>query len=263
MPKITAHALYEGTFSVGTDYKFNKIQKNDSPSKGALKLSINPFLIKDGKRNILFDAGLGDLFGNATTIETILNNLESHSVSDYEISDIFISHLHFDHMGGLAHQSNGYWELTFPDARLWISENGWKKLHKTLDRISDHEKDFVNFIDTWADIHFLSGNSNPIENITVKSIGGHTEFHQAIFYSKGESKYLMAGDVIGRRISINRNFAAKYDFDPKKSMKAREDLKNIAWKEDYTIMAYHETDYPLFKLVDYDEKQGYTVKKLS
>ncbi|MEX0823795.1 MAG: hypothetical protein WD008_05360, partial [Balneolaceae bacterium] len=51
--------LYEGTFSVGLDKKFNRINRNDTPKKGALKLSINPFLIKDGNRNILFDAGLG------------------------------------------------------------------------------------------------------------------------------------------------------------------------------------------------------------
>lgn len=263
MSEITAHALYEGTFSVGTDHQFNRISKTDSPAKGSLKLSINPFLIKDGTRNILFDAGLGDLFGNDTSIETILGNLESHSVSDFEISDIFISHLHFDHIGGLAHQSNGYWELTFPDARLWISEYGWKKLTNNLSNESEPERDFVNFIDTWADIHFLSGDSNPIENVSVKNIGGHTEHHQALFFSKDENKYLMAGDVIGRRISINRNFTAKYDYDPKKSMKARETLKNIAWMENYTILAYHETDYPMFKLVDFDKKQGYSVKKLT
>jgi len=263
MPNISAHPLYEGTFSVGTDHTFNRIKRDDSPAKGALKLSINPFLIKEDERKILFDAGIGDLIGNDTSIETILENLEEQSVSDYEITDIFISHLHFDHMGGLAHQSNGYWELTFPDANLWVSEKGWKKLNENLGKVTEKEKDFVNFIDTWAEIRFISDDSEPIKNIRIQKIGGHTEFHQALFYVNGKNKYLMAGDVIGRRISINRSFAAKYDYNPKQSMKAREMLKQMALKDGYTIMAYHETDYPLFKLVEYNEKAGYTVEKIS
>lgn len=262
MSEISIHALYEGTFSVGTDYKFNRIAKDEQPAKGALKLSINPFLIKEKNRKILLDTGLGDLFGEDTSIETILHNLENLSISDYEITDIFLSHLHFDHIAGLAHQSNGYWELTFPDANVWVSEQGWKKLYEHTDRFSEQEKDFVNFVDTWAEIQFLTEESEPIENIRVKTIGGHTEHHQAIFYTNGNHKYLMAGDVIGRRISINRNFAAKFDFNPKQSMKTRENLKKLSWENNYTILAYHETDYPLFKLTDFNNEQGYTVKKL-
>lgn len=262
MSEVSIHALYEGTFSVGTDHKFNRIGRNEDPAKGALKLSINPFLIKEKDRNILFDVGIGDLFGEDTSIDTILTNLENLSISHYEITDIFLSHLHFDHIAGLAHQSNGYWELTFPDTNVWVSEQGWKKLMKNEDQFSEREKDFVNFVDTWAEIQFLSKGSEPIENVSTQQIGGHTEFHQALFYSKGNHKYLMAGDVMGRRISINRNFAAKFDFAPKQSMQARENLKQQAWKNGYTIMAYHETHYPLFKLTDFSKEQGYTVKKI-
>lgn len=263
MNKVKAFPLYEGTFSVGTDHEFNRIGKEDSPEKGALKLSINPFLIKNGNQNILFDAGIGDLFGHDTSIETILNNLEENGVADYQITDIFLSHLHFDHMGGLAHQSNGYWELTFPDANLWVSEDGWKKLHSNLDSVSENEKDFFNFVDTFINIQFLTENSETTEHVSSKKIGGHTEYHQALFFDNGTQKFLMAGDVIGRRISINRNFSAKYDFDPKQSMKAREELKQLALKENFIILAYHETDYPLFKLVDYNKKEGYTVETIS
>jgi hypothetical protein len=61
--QVKAAALYEGTFSVGADHEFSRIQRDAQPLKGSLKLSINPFLINDGNRNILFDAGLGDLIG--------------------------------------------------------------------------------------------------------------------------------------------------------------------------------------------------------
>ena len=258
-----ATPLYEGTFSVGTDKKFQRIKKTDGPHKGALKLSINPFLIKGEKHNILFDAGIGDLFGDDTSIDTILENLSEQSLSEYDITDIFISHLHFDHMGGLAHRKNGFWELTFPDASVWVSNEGWARLQKNVDQKSSDEVDFFHFVDNKADLHFLTENEEPIPHVRVEQIGGHTKFHNVLFYENGDERYLMAGDVIGTKGAINRVYKAKYDEDPEQSMKKREELQTLAFEENYTIMAYHETDSPLFNLVSYDENKGYTVENIS
>ena len=254
--------LYEGTFSVGLDKNFKRINRQDLPEKGALKLSINPFLIADGERNILFDAGLGDLFGADTSIESILGNLEEHSISDYQITDILISHLHFDHFGGLANRQNGYWELTFPDAKVRVSEKGWKKTYSEAENFEELDREFFHFLDSKADLVFLKDQDNPIKNVRTMNVGGHTEFHQVLFYENGQHRYLMAGDVIGRRMAINRNFAAKFDFEPKKSMAVRNELKELAYKEGYTILAYHETDYPLFRLRESSDKNSYTVENV-
>ena len=247
---------------MGSDKDFKRIDREDAPDKGALKLSINPFLISDGYKNILFDAGLGDLFGADTSITTIQENLASHSVSDYEITDIFISHLHFDHIGGLANRENGYWELTFPDAKVCVSESDWKKLHAGADKLEESNRDFFHFLDSKADLVFLNDKDTPLPNVRIEEIGGHTEFHLALFYENGDDRYLMAGDVIGRRIAINQNFMAKFDYDPKQSMKARAELKNLACEKSYTIMAYHETDYPLFKLKGNNGKKGFTIENI-
>src|SRR5690554_5915661 len=110
--KSYAAALYEGTFSVGLDRKFIRIPRDGKPAKGALKISLNPFLIVTEERKYLFDCGIGE-FGEDTGPDTIRENLQKYDLEDYDITDIFISHLHYDHLGGLAHKQNGYWELTF------------------------------------------------------------------------------------------------------------------------------------------------------
>ena len=73
----------------------------------------------------------------------------------------------------------------------------------------------------------------------------------------------MAGDVLGRRSAVNRSFEAKFDFDPKQSLKVRNELQKLAYDEDYAIMTYHESDHPIFNLTDYDEKKGYKIKNKS
>jgi len=263
MSKVNVKPLYEGTFSVGLDKNFRRINREDPPNKGTLKLSVNPFLIQDGEKNILFDVGLGDLLGENTSIDTILENLEDEGIEDFEITDIFASHLHFDHIGGLANRKNGYWELTFPDATIWISKNGWEKLRESLDKVSDDEKDFFNFIDSYANLSFLDDDEKRVGHVRTKKIGGHTEFHRVLFYENGEDRYIMAGDVLGRRSAVNRSFEAKFDFEPKQSLKVRNELQELAYEENYAIMTYHESDYPIFRLTDYDEKKGYKIENLS
>lgn len=256
------HILYEGTFSVGKDGVFNPISKEDSPQKGALKLSVNPFLIREENKKILFDAGIGDFLSTKPSAGTISENLEKHNLTELDITDIFISHLHYDHFAGLANRKNGYWDLTFPNAKIYVAENGWKNLLESVEEEDDIRYHFVHFLDAKADLIFLNDNENPIPGVRTKIIGGHTKYHQALFYENGDYKYIMAGDVVGRRIAVIRNFAAKFDEEPKVSMKWRSELKELAYKEKYTFMAYHETDHPLFMLNEKNGKQGYSVKNI-
>ncbi|WP_246068352.1 MBL fold metallo-hydrolase [Fodinibius sediminis] len=262
MNKTRAVPLYEGTFSVGLDKKFNRIDREDPPSKGALKISLNPFLIQSGDKNILFDVGIGD-FGEGTSTETIKTNLSAQNLSEYDITDIFASHLHYDHIGGLAGRSSGYWELTFPDATLWVSEKEWQQIISREQYYDEEKTEFIHFIDAKADLKFLDKEDQPYPELQVETIGGHTKYSQLLLFDDGQQKYMMAGDVLATRGEVNRKFEAKYDFNAKKSMKIREQLTRKAYEEDFTIMGYHDSHHPLFNLTGYDEQRGYKIVSLS
>lgn len=259
--KTYASVLYEGTFSVGLDKKFVRIDRDDPPAKGALKLSLNPFLIHTADRNYLTDCGIGE-FGEDTGPETIRKNLDAHGLSEFDITDIFLSHLHYDHIGGLAHREDGYWELTFPEAKIWVSKKAWEKVIAKEEYYDAEKTEFISFIDAKADLNFLSEDDQPYPDITVKKIGGHTEFHQVLLFDDGDQKYMQAGDVIGTKGSINRKYAAKYDFEPKVSQQMREELAKKAFDEGFTIMSYHEDRNPLYKLTGYDDKTGYSTENV-
>jgi glyoxylase-like metal-dependent hydrolase (beta-lactamase superfamily II) len=257
----TVAALYEGTFSVGLDKKFIRIGRDDKPNKGALKLSLNPFLIQTPDRNLLIDAGLGE-FGENTSCETIKKHLDEHGLTELDITDIVLSHLHYDHMGGLAERCDGFWELTFPDAKLWVSGPGWKEAIAKETWYDETKTEFLHFLDAKADLHFLEGDQQIYPDLRVECIGGHTQYHQAIYLEREEIKVIMAGDVIGKRSGINRKFAAKYDYDPQQSITARQKLTKEAYEGGYLLLGYHDNHHPIFKLIDYQEKKGYTLENL-
>lgn len=253
--------LYEGTFSVGLDRKFNRIDRHDPPAKGALKLAINPFLIRLEEHTILLDAGLGD-FGEDTSTATLIENLAHQNLAEHDITDIFASHLHYDHLGGLVNSADGYLSLTFPDARLWVNRNEWNKLIESDQSDEETKLDFIHFLNAQADLHFLDPEDQPIPGVKVREVGGHTEFSQVLFIEQGEHKYMMAGDVIGEKGAVKRRYAAKYDMDPEKTMKIREELKEMAYKKEYTILAYHESQSPIFRLTGEGSAGAYSTESV-
>ncbi|MCH8568017.1 MAG: MBL fold metallo-hydrolase [Balneolales bacterium] len=253
-------ALHEGTFSVGLDKKFNRIKDSDPPAKGALKLSLRPFLIESEGRIILIDCGLGS-FGEENHYEVMLSNLEDLGFSELDITDVVCSHLHYDHIGGLAHRSNGYWELSFPDAAIWASGKEWAKLQSISDE-DGPRTEFLDFLEARADLRLMDDEGEPSSFIKSLHMGGHTEFSRLIEIRLDNQLFLMAGDVLGTRGSVNRSYAAKYDFDGKKSMQIRSRLITRAYEENAILMAYHDTICPMFRLTDYHKDKGYTIENI-
>lgn len=256
MSKTYVAALYDGTFSVGMDKKFIRIPRDGRQFRASLKISLNPFLINTPKKKILFDVGIGE-FGEDTGVHSIRENLEVHELHDYDITDIFLSHLHYDHIGGLANREHGFWELTFPEAKIWLSKADWDEV-VAKDQYYDEEKtEFIAFLDAKADLNFLEEVDNPYPEIHIETIGGHTQHHLALFFDDDDNKYMKAGDVIATRNQINRKFAAKYDFEPEVSQFQRERLTKFAYKNGYWVLGYHDDYHPIVRLTGYDEKTGY------
>lgn len=259
MPKSSVFALYEGTFSVALDKEFRPMERNGKPESGALRIAIHPFLVKTEKRNFLIDVGLGE-FGVGTQIDTLLNNLAEHEIEPEDISDIFLSHLHFDHTGGLGNRKNGYWELTFPFAKIWVSKREFEKVIAQDVFYDDEKTAFMLFLQANADFKFYEDvNNKPYPEFEITTIAGHTEFSVAIFYTDSEISLLMAGDVLPTKGHVNAKFAAKYDFNPKQSIEARKVLAERALKENRTILAYHSSESAIFRIKEYSEEKGYLI----
>ncbi len=247
--------LYEGTYSVGWDKVFHPIGRDGQAAKGALKISLNPFLFRVDGRVVLIDTGLGD-GGIESHIPILEANLTAEGVGFDDVTDVLCSHLHGDHIGGLAHREHGFWKPTFPNARVWLSGQEWDKVRKVTDG-EDAKAEFLHVMEAQLDLHLLKADDSPFAGVVNETIGGHTEFSLAYWIEAPGLKFVMAGDVIGTKGSINRTYAAKYDFDPETSKRQRERIVERCWNEGYGLLCYHDNDLPVLRLTDRKPTTGY------
>ena len=113
-------------------------QKWVSPDeRNRIPLACRALLIEDGDRRILFETGIGaffppqlrDRFGVQEERHILLDNLQKAGVSHEDIDCVVLSHLHFDHAGGLlsAYEPDAPMRLLFPKARFVVSRDAWQR----------------------------------------------------------------------------------------------------------------------------------------
>lgn len=244
------HALYEGTFSVGLDKAFHRIERDGKAAPGALKISLNPFLIHTRTEAVLIDCGLGD-YGITSHIPILERNLAAHGLMPADITAVVCSHLHWDHIGGLSHRVDGRWRATFPNASVWMCRAEWEKVRR-LTGEEDVKRDFIDALESHVDLHFLADGASPLDGITMEVIGGHTEFSLGIWVDLPGMKYLMAGDVMGTRGSLSRRYAAKYDFDGRRAQEQRDRLSRICVRDGFGLLCYHDNHVPILEAGMFD-----------
>lgn len=115
-----------------------------------IPLSCRCLLVEEAGRKILFEAGIGtffepkmkDRFGVVESEHVLLNSLEAHGLTHEDIDVVVLSHLHFDHSGGLlsAWSENESPKLLFPNAQFVVGEAAW---HRAL---NPHPRDKASFV---------------------------------------------------------------------------------------------------------------------
>jgi glyoxylase-like metal-dependent hydrolase (beta-lactamase superfamily II) len=169
-----------------------------------IELATRCLLAKDLlNRNVLFEAGMGaflspklaDRFGLNETDHRLLLSLDAAGISHEDIDAVVLSHLHFDHCGGLfsPYETDKPMRLLFPNARFFISEAAWHTAN------SPHIRDKPSFIP--QQIQLLT------ESARVELVGGarHPYFADAVQFefSNGHTQGLMLAELHGKqRISF-------------------------------------------------------------
>jgi glyoxylase-like metal-dependent hydrolase (beta-lactamase superfamily II) len=124
---LKAFALYEGSYSVDnskTFIPFDPAIHNPKDRPASLFIYVQPFLVETGNDLIILDTGLG--FHNAQGELIIHENIRNAGYDPSDVSLVLMSHLHFDHAGGMVNNADGKVSLSFPNAEYVIQRGEWE-----------------------------------------------------------------------------------------------------------------------------------------
>jgi len=230
--------LFEGSYSVAADKKFipfdpRKDHAKDRPA--SLFIHIQPFLLVLDNQLVLCDTGLGYTNGQGNLI--LHENIRKAGYDPDDIELVLMSHLHFDHSGGMVHRQGSQLELSFPHATYVIQHGEWENAFTSPS--SSYKTEIFEFLQRNAQLKFIEGSGRLNEQISYELTGAHTPYHQVFLIEEQADKAFFGGDVLPEPEELLRKFIAKYDYDGRKAMALREEFGTRAATENWNCLFYH------------------------
>lgn len=261
--ELSATALRDGKLEFPNDNKIFGLGKTPEEVGALLSaagqptdkfhLDLDPLLVKSADRVLLFDTGAGTNFGpNAGNLMAALGDA---GVDPGSVTDIFISHVHGDHVGGLVNTEGA---LNFPNAKIHISKPEWNFL-TGLGAEKAKQVGVQNFDALVAAMKpkvdaFAPGAELVPGVVKAVAIKGHTPGHSGYKISSGAESLLYIGDAMHSYIvSVQKpDWPMAFDSDQKTGAASRAALLADAEKNGTRIYAVH---FP-FPGVGKIQKQG-------
>lgn len=238
---MQAHSLYEGSFSVDTSKKFIPFDPAIHTTKdrpGSLFIHVHPFLIESAIGLILLDTGLG--MPSERGVPMIYENIRNLGFAPEDIKYVLMSHLHKDHAGGMVIEEDGRYKLAFPGAEYVIQRGEWEEAYSG--NSDSYQTEIFDTIQRSGNLLLVDGDGQLNDEISYEVSGGHTLYHQVFHIHTGGEHFFFGGDEAPEPEQFFRSFAAKYDFDGRKSMQLREKYWQEGSKEGWVFLMYHSTN---------------------
>ena len=235
---------------------------NPSDDNNMCTWALRCLLVQDGKRLILIDNGIGDkqsekFFGHYYLHgdDTLEKSLNKHGFTKDDITDVFLSHLHFDHCGGSIQwnkDKTGY-EPAFKNATYWSHADHWQwaTVPNAREKASFLKENILPIKES-GQLQFVSGAvdaSNGIELLTQNNFHphinifvarGHTDAMMLPVISSGNTKIVFAADLLPSVGHIPLPYVMAYDTKPLVTLKEKDAFLQIAVKENYTLFFEHD-----------------------
>jgi len=215
-----------------------------------VNLAARCMVVKDGEKNILIDTGIGEkqdhnflkyyyLNGDAT----LLSSLARAGLHPKDITDVILTHLHFDHCGGAIKKEEGRGLIpVFPNALYHVSQEQWEW---ALDPNSREKASYLQEnILPLKENHVLNFVKPGLfsQNVELRFFHGHTKGLVIPFVRYKNETLVFAGDLVPLAGNIPVNYICAYDIQPLVAMDEKEDFLKEAVEKKYTLFLQHDLE---------------------
>lgn len=242
----------------GTVPKILWEKSNPPDGLNRIPMEARGLLLKSPGRNILIDTGngadfvlkygekLGTKFAEMYNIDdegpSLKKSLAAAGLGFGDVTDVILTHLHFDHAGGATNERDGKVAPTFPNAKYYVQRRNLETASKPnlRERASYFAANFQPLIDAGV-LRLLDGDvENLLPGISVHVSDGHTQGQQMVRVSDGTKTLLYCGDVVPTSSHVRTAWLMGYDLHPLTLMEEKQRFLGRAADEGWFLFFEHD-----------------------
>jgi len=254
---MNLHTIETGLFKLDGGAMFGVVPKtiwqksNPADANNMCTWAMRCLLIEDGDRLILIDTGIGDkqdekflshyyLHGD----DTLEKSLAAKGFNSNDITDVFLTHLHFDHCGGAIIREGEKLVPAFKNANYWSNEKHWEWAVKPNARekasfLKDNilpiqESGQLQFIDNTEGTEFIPG-------FNVRYAFGHTDAMMLPQIQYKDNTIIYAADLLPSTGHIPLPYVMSYDMFPLQTLKEKKAFLEEAAAKNYILYLEHDS----------------------
>jgi glyoxylase-like metal-dependent hydrolase (beta-lactamase superfamily II) len=265
--KYKLSVINSGYFRLDGGAMFGIIPKNlwkktnPPDDQNRIKLATRNLLLENGKRKILVDTGMGnkwnekakkiyDIDQQYNSIEISLNELH---LKAEDITDVILTHLHFDHTGGSTKAENGKIIPTFPNAKYFVQKKNyeWAMNPSDKDRGSYLKENFAPLYE--EGVLKLISEERFDDEIDFIVVNGHTFGQQLLKISDSKITILYCCDLFPTTSHIPLPYVMGYDLQPLVTVEEKKKILPVAIEENWKLFFGHDPETVLATVINTDK----------
>jgi glyoxylase-like metal-dependent hydrolase (beta-lactamase superfamily II) len=228
-----------------------------------IDMAMRSLLIEDGNRLILIDNGIGnkqdekflshyELFGN----DSLDHSLAKHGFHRQDITDVILTHLHFDHCGGSIVREGDRLVPAFPHAVYWSNEQHWQwAVQPNAREKASFLKENILPIQESGQLRWIENNASDIldvqpfsPDISIRFAEGHTAAMMLPQIQYKDKTIVFAADLIPMAAHIPLPYVMAYDMFPLTTLQEKKLFLDDAVARDYILFFEHDPAYECGRL---------------
>lgn len=255
---MQVYSINTGLFKLDGGAMFGVVPKtmwdklNPADENNMCTWAMRCMLVIDGDRKILIDTGMGnkqsDKFfshyyphGEAS----LMGSIKELGIQPEDITDVILTHLHFDHCGGAVIRKDEQLTLAFPNALYWSSKAhwDWAKFPNPREKASFLVENFIP-IEESEQLRFIdevSGTRTTFnEHIEIQFVHGHTRSMMIPYIHYHDRTIVYMADLIPSVAHIPLPYVMAYDMYPMTTLEEKEAFLNEAVEKNYVLFMEHD-----------------------
>ena len=214
-----------------------------------IQMVTRSLLVVSNERKIIIDTGNGDKWDDKNRSRynidldkiNLSSSLEKYGFIPDDITDVFCTHLHFDHAGGNTSIENGKIVPTFPNATYWVHQDNWDLAN------SPSEKDRGSYLaENWSVlaengmIEYVTDREGFLPGIEIMLTYGHTIGMMHPLIKDGDNTVFYGADIFPMAAHVPLAWVMAYDLNPVQTIKEKRSLLPRMVDKNWTVFFEHD-----------------------